>query len=139
LQRSNLYGLHLSRYLNRFIQPPSSSAVALHHPYGAVEAALSRTARAIDDGLPEGPEGHQAVLQVMALPVEAVRPVVLSTATLDRLQRLLAFRHFFRHACAIELDGSRLEELREHGVALLSLVAADFARFDTFLAEVAES
>jgi len=28
------------------------------------------------------------------------------------LQRLLGFRHFFRHAYAIDLDGTRLEDLR---------------------------
>ena len=115
------------------------AAVALHHAYGAIEAALSRIARVVDDGLPEAPEWHQALLQVMALDVEAVRPAVLSRASVDELQRLLAFRHFFRHAYAVQLDGARLEELRQRSIALLPLLSADLARFDRFLAEAAES
>ena len=35
----------------------AEAAVALHHAYGAIESALSRIARAIDDGLPEGSIG----------------------------------------------------------------------------------
>jgi hypothetical protein len=115
----------------------AEAAVALHHAYGAVEAALSRIARAIDDGLPEGPDWHQSLLHVMALAIPSVRPPVLSKDALDVLQRLLAFRHFFRHAYAIDLDGSRLEELRLHAIAVEPFLRADFERFDKFLAEAA--
>ncbi len=115
----------------------AAAAVALHHAYGAIESALARIARAVDDGLPEGPEWHQALLQVMALAIDTVRPAVLSPATRDQLQRLLGFRHFFRHAYAMDLDGARLQELRLCAVALLPLVGEDLARFDKFLADAA--
>jgi hypothetical protein len=117
----------------------AEAAVALHHAYGAVEAALSRIARAIDDGLPEGPDWHQSLLQVMTLAVQSVRPPVLSKNALDLLQRLLAFRHFFRHAYAIELDGLRLEELRRHAIALEPFLSADLERFDKFLGDAAKA
>jgi len=45
----------------------AEAAVALHHAYGAIESALSRIARAIDDGLPEGSDWHQALLHTMSL------------------------------------------------------------------------
>jgi len=76
----------------------AEAAVALHHAYGAIESALSRIARAIDDGLPEGSEWHQALLHTMSLAIDQVRPAVLGVETRTLLQRLLGFRHFFRHA-----------------------------------------
>ncbi len=117
----------------------AEAAVALHHAYGAIESALARIARAVDDGLPEGSEWHQSLLQVMALEIDSVRPAVLSTKTRELLQRLLGFRHFFRHAYAMELDGARLQELRLCAVALLPLVTDDLARFDKFLAEASSA
>ena len=114
----------------------AQAAVALHHAYGAVESALSRIARTIDDGLPEGPEWHQALLQVMALAIDSVRPAVLSKETCAHLQRLLGFRHFFRHAYAIDWDGARLEDLRVCAIAAVPLVSDDLAQFDKLLAGV---
>jgi len=65
----------------------AEAAVALHHAYGAIESALSRVARVIDDGIPEGPEWHQALLHVMSLSVDGIRPAVPSAQTCHSLQR----------------------------------------------------
>lgn len=73
-------------------------AVALHHAYGAVEAALARTARTLEGDVPERPDRHQALLEPMGLELEGIRPAVLSSDSQERLRRLLAFRRFFRHA-----------------------------------------
>jgi hypothetical protein len=114
----------------------AQAAVAIHHAYGAIESALSRIARTVDDGIPEGPEWHQSLLHVMSLAVDAVRPAVLSQETGVLLQRLMGFRHFFRHAYAIAWDGARMNDLRTCAIAALPLVTDDLARFDKFLAEV---
>jgi hypothetical protein len=45
----------------------AEAAVALHHTYGAIESALSRIVRAIDDGLPEGSDWHQTLLHTFAI------------------------------------------------------------------------
>jgi hypothetical protein len=111
----------------------AEAAVALHHAYGAIESALSRIARSVDAGLPEGPDWHQALLSVMALEIDRVRPAVLSVETRDLLQQLLGFRHFFRHAYAVDLDGERLERLRRDAAVLLPLLEKDLAQFDQFL------
>lgn len=114
----------------------AEAAVALHHAYGAIESALSRIARIVDDGLPEGSDWHQALLHTMALAIDEVRPAVLRPKTRSLLQRLLGFRHFFRHAYAIDLDGARLDDLRSCAVAVLPLLSEDLRQFDEFLAEV---
>jgi hypothetical protein len=115
----------------------AQAAVALHHAYGAIESALVRIARVLEDGTSEGPDWHQALLSAMALDVERVRPAVLSGPALAALRRLLGFRHFFRHAYAIELDGHRLEELRQVAVSSRALVLVDLKRFDGILAALA--
>jgi hypothetical protein len=114
----------------------AEAAVALHHAYGAIESALSRIARAIDDGLPEGSDWHQALLHTMSLAVDKVRPAVLGVETRTPLQRLLGFRHFFRHAYAIDLDGTCLEDLRTWARVVLPLLSEDLKRFDEFLSDV---
>jgi hypothetical protein len=114
----------------------AEAAVALHHAYGAIESALSRIARAVDDGLPEGSDWHQALLHTMSLAIDKVRPAVLRVETRTLLQRLLGFRHFFRHAYAIDLDGTRLDDLRVSARAVLPLLSEDLKRFDEFLSDV---
>jgi hypothetical protein len=125
-----------------FVDGPRSTqaqaAVALHHAYGAIESALARIARLLDDSPPEGPDWHQTLLAAMALDIESVRPAVLSRPALSALRRLLGFRHFFRHAYAVELDGKRLEELRDVAVSSRTIVLLDLKRFDGTLAALAD-
>jgi hypothetical protein len=116
----------------------AQAAVALHHAYGAVESALARIARLLDDSPPEGPDWHQALLTSMSLDIEGVRPAVLSGPALAALRRLLGFRHFFRHAYAVDLDGRRLEELRDVAVSSRAIVLSDLKRFDGTLAALAD-
>jgi len=115
----------------------AQTAVALHHAFGAVEAALSRVARLLEGSVPEGPDSHRALLEAMALEIPEVRPVVLSQASLSLLRRLLGFRHFFRHAYAVSFDEAQLEALRRDAVALRGPLAEDFERLDAFLQAVA--
>lgn len=61
---------------------------------------------------PSGPRSHEELLSQMAVAIPDVRPAVLDEATLAGLSSLLSFRHFFRHAYAVELDWARLEEHR---------------------------
>jgi hypothetical protein len=115
----------------------AQAAVAIHHAYGAIESALSRVARAIDGGPPEGADWHQALLDTMALDIDGLRPAVLSSETVRDARVLLAFRHFFRHAYAATWDADRLIALRATAVALDEPLLADFARLDLLLRELA--
>ena len=108
-------------------------AVALHHGYSAIETALSRVARAIEGSLPTGPDWHQELVESMALDIPEVRPAILSQETLPLLRRLLAFRHFFRHAYAVPLDPAQLADLRAQAEALRAPLRADLEKLDRFL------
>ncbi len=121
--------------------PPMQAqvAVALHHAYGAVEAALARIARTLEGGLPQGADWHQALLHSMTLNIDSVRPAVLSPATVGLLRRLLAFRHFFRHAYAVGWDFEQLDSLRRDALAVKKPLCEDLNRLDAFLVALAES
>jgi hypothetical protein len=113
------------------------AAVALHHAFGAVEAALSRTERFLAGALPEGPDFHRALLEASALEIPEVRPAMVSQESLARLRRLLGFRHFFRHAYAVSFDAKQLEALRGDVAALREPLRRDFDRLDAFLKTLA--
>jgi len=112
----------------------STLAVALHAYFGAVESALTRVARTTEGSVPSGAEWHRELLRSMSFELRDVRPAIISPETQSDLARLLSFRHFFRHAYAVDFDGDRLCEhaarvLRGHDrlVAELTVFADSLA------------
>jgi hypothetical protein len=113
------------------------AAVALHHGYCAIESAFVRLVRELGEGEPAGPDWHQIILDDMGLEIPDVRPPLLQQSTIDSLRQLLAFRHFFRHAYAVELDAERLADLQRIAIIVGPALRDDFERFDAFLAALA--
>lgn len=112
-------------------------AWALHHAYTGIEAILERTMRTIEGSLPEAADFHKAILDAAALAIESVRPGLLQPATVAALHDLRAFRHFVRHAYAVELDARRLADLQRRTQSLRPALEADLDQLDQWLAEVA--
>jgi hypothetical protein len=117
----------------------AQAAVALHHAYGSMESILQRVARDVDGDVPSGGDWHQELLHAMGLAIEGIRPAVLSRESVAALRELLSFRHFFRHAYAVELDAERLSILRRHLRRALPRLLTELDRLDGFLADVAEA
>lgn len=115
----------------------AQAAVVLHHAYGAIEGILGRIAPGVDGDLPSGPDWHQALLHGMGLEIEGVRPAVLSRESVAGLREVLSFRHFFRHAYAVELNPAQLADLRRVLSHAAPGLSAELTAFDAFLAEVA--
>jgi hypothetical protein len=115
----------------------AQAAVALHHAYSAIERILRRIARAIDGDLPSGADWHQSLLHVMGLDIEGIRPAVLSRESVAALREGLAFRHFFRHAYAVEFDPERLALLRRDLLDAAPRLLNELTALDGLLAEVA--
>lgn len=113
------------------------AAVALHHGYCALEGAFVRLVRELGEQEPAGPDWHQLLLEDMGLEIPEVRPRVLRTTTIAALRQLLAFRHFFRHAYAAELDAARLGDLQRTALAIGPAVREDLEQLDAFLMGVA--
>jgi len=74
----------------------------------------------------------------MSLDIDGVRPAVFSGATIGVLRRLLGFRHFFRHAYAVELDAQRLAILSDEIIAKAPTILAELDALDQFLGGVAD-
>ncbi|MBI3182594.1 MAG: hypothetical protein HYZ28_10705 [Myxococcales bacterium] len=86
-------------------------ALALHHYFTAFETALSRAVRTLEGELPEGPDWHLALFAHAAMPLEPLRPALVSRERLPALSELRRFRHFLRNAYAVTLDPARLVDL----------------------------
>lgn len=108
-------------------------AVALHHWYGAAEAAFERITRTFE-GTPERSERwHQSLLDAVTLDIPEVRPAVISAAIARDLRRLLGFRHFFRHAYAIPFDPGELERLARVLAQIHGRLAGELDGFEAVL------
>lgn len=86
------------------------AAVTLHAWYTGVETLIERCLRQLDGDVPVGADSHRRMLDAALLEVPRLRPALVPPTVSRGLSDLLAFRHFFRNAYAVELDPARLEE-----------------------------
>lgn len=95
-------------------------ALSLDHAYQAFETMLVRIERAL--GLPArtGADWHAHLLDDAALNLAALRAEVIPASSLPDWHKLRRFRHFLRHAYAVELDA---EELTRTATALQRAIA----------------
>lgn len=114
------------------------ATLALHHGYSAVESILERIARHIEGSIPDGADWHKALLDASTLEVPTVRPALLARETVRDLHDLRTFRHFLRHAYAVELDATEFRRHTQTAERLLVTVVRDVQRALAWLAEVAE-
>jgi hypothetical protein len=108
-------------------------AVGLHGWYTGLETALERVARAIDQCVPTGDSWHRNLLSQCTADVPPIRPAVLPRALHFDLIELLEFRHFFRHAYGVSLDGARLRDNIDRLLRVSPAVATALDAFDQFL------
>ncbi len=104
-------------------------AVDLHSWSTALESLLLRILAAFEGPPPAGDSSHALVLRAALRDVEGVRPAILASAHREDLDEIRRFRHFFRHAYALDL---RYDKMRPSLAAVLARgadVDADLARF----------
>ena len=112
-------------------------AVDLHRYYTAVENVLERVERVVGALPPPGPSWHRDLLLGAARELADARPAVLSAPTSAELEPMLSFRHFFRHAYAVEFDPVRLDALASRLARAHPQVIADLRRFAAHLQTIA--
>jgi len=127
------------RFLPRLGEAGADTVVAgsLHHYYSAIEALVERAMRAFGHALPAGPRWHAELLTLAATDIAGTRPALLGPTSLWALHELLAFRHFFRHAYAVDWDVERLRRNVEIMTGAAAPVRDDVAGFVTTLREAA--
>jgi hypothetical protein len=108
-------------------------AVDLHRWFTAVENVVERAERLVGALPAAGPSWHKDLLQGATLELPQVRPAILPARLLGDLEALLAFRHSFRHAYAVEFDAARLDDLAGRLERAHAPLAADHRGFATWL------
>lgn len=109
-------------------------ALGLHRYYTAIETIFERIARQLDGRMPGGSEWHKTLLGQIAMPIDELRPALIDPDTRLELGHLLAFRHFIRHAYAVELDAGRLELHRTRVERVHPVLRASLHGFKAHLA-----
>lgn len=83
----------------------AGTAAILHSIYNGIENALKQALQGGGGDIPVGPTWHRDLLNQ----VEARQ--ILKPETAESLRPYMAFRHFFSHAYALDLDPARMEIL----------------------------
>ncbi len=97
-------------------------AAMLHNFYNGIENVLKQVSLARNWHIPEGPAWHRRLLTASA------ENGVLALETAEELKQFLAFRHFFSHAYALDLDPERMEPLVAEAREAFDAVERDVAR-----------
>ena len=80
-------------------------AALLHNFYNGIENVLKQVFQSRAVGMPTGDAWHRDLL------ARARTEGIVSTEVFDLLKPYLAFRHFFAHGYALDLDPDRLQPL----------------------------
>ncbi len=115
------------------------AAMTLHAWYTGLESLVERVLRQVDGEVPTGAESHRRVLEQAQLELPTVRPALVPADADLPLRDLLAFRHFFRNAYAVELDPQRLEENLARLLTAAPLVTAQVRSVAEFFERAAET
>lgn len=115
------------------------AAMTIHAWYTALETCVERVVRQLDGEVPSGPDGHRRLLEQAALAIPPTRPALLPSVADRALHELLAFRHFFRNAYAVELDATRLAENLRRLSSVHAAVRAHLEAVAAFLDAAAAS
>lgn len=111
-----------------------AAAAMLHAFYNGIENAFKRIAIGFEGAVPHGPDSHRQLLDAMSRPGPG-RPAVISEGLRERLDKYLDFRHFFRHAYAIDL---RWERMAQEGYRCEDVLRDFEFELDAFLRDLGD-
>lgn len=94
-------------------------AALLHSFYNGIENILKQTVIAQGSDLPQGDSWHRELIDL------AVSTELIGQPTADALRPYLAFRHFFVHAYAVDLQPKRVQPLVDGASAVLDAIRTD--------------
>jgi hypothetical protein len=94
----------------------AGTAALLQNIYNGIENILKQVVVETGAPLPDGPSWHRDLLNV------AVSQKIIQGSTAQALAPYMAFRHFFSHAYALDLEPERMEALVDGASCMVGLV-----------------
>jgi uncharacterized protein YutE (UPF0331/DUF86 family) len=117
-------GLPLSKTLPTLSALEIAGVAALVHSfYNGVENVLKQAILKKGKTLPQGETWHRDLIEL------AAREGIIDNEVQEELKQYLAFRHFFSHAYAFELDPERLIPLVESAPAVFKNLQRNIQNF----------
>ncbi len=107
--------------------------------YSGCERLAQRVAVALDNGLPEGRNWHEQLLQQMAQPSRHERPPLWPESLREDLDTYRSFRHRVRHLYSINLEPQRVLALAQQVPATFEQIQQAVEAFGEWLAQKADS
>lgn len=101
----------------------AGTAALLQNIYNGIENILKQVALEIGAKIPEGASWHRDLLNL------AESRQIVQNLTVQALAPYMAFRHFFSHAYALDLEPDRMESLLRDASNVVDLVHEDVFAF----------
>jgi hypothetical protein len=98
-------------------------ATLTHNFYNGIENILKQTFRKKSLDIPSGESWHRDPL------ISSRNEGIISSELFNHLTEYLAFRHFFTHAYAFDLQPDRMESLIENIQVVFDMVKKNILRF----------
>lgn len=105
----------------------------IHDFFNVVEDVAYRVSQEVNGETPGGPDSHKRLIERMTFSVPRRRRRLFSAELIDDLNKLLQFRHFFRHKYGVELDWTKVRDHGERVAQLAPRLEADIAAFAEWL------
>lgn len=110
-----------------------SKGSILHDFYNCCERIFKKIAIELNSGYEESEKWYKSLLYRMTIPIEGIRPRVISDELAAELDEFLAFRHLFRNIYGFELKGDRIDYLAEKFERVAERVQKEIKEFLGFL------
>lgn len=115
-----------------FLETRAAGSI-LHDFYSGIEKIFRRIASRIDRDIPSGEDWHTELLIRMSIPLDDIRPKVISENLKDQLADYLRFRHLFRNIYGFELKWERCKTLGIMLDRVFKLFQKEIKKFLRFL------
>ncbi|MEW6067752.1 MAG: hypothetical protein AB1610_05640 [Nitrospirota bacterium] len=115
-----------------FLETRAAGSI-LHDLYSGIEKIFRRIAFRVDRDVPSGEDWHTELLIRMSIPLDDIRPNVISEGLKDRLAEYLRFRHLFRNIYGFELKWERCKTLGIMLKEVLGMFKAEIGKFLKFI------
>lgn len=113
-----------------------SASLNMHDVYSGFERIFKQIAATVDGNVPTNAEWHRELLEQMGLDLPKVRPPVLTSYSIERLDEYLRFRHVVRNVYTFSFDPERIGRLVKELEIVFDQVQPELLGFADFLEKV---